>query len=74
MKKYLPTANKVLLSLLALAGLLVVNGSAQARRTPVEVFANGDDGLTSRLCDEIQKELATSKYFELILVDNPAAI
>lgn len=44
---------------------LAVLGSASARKIPVEVWAGGDDGLTRRLRDTLEKRLRNSSDFTL---------
>jgi len=49
-------------------------GDTQGRRTPVEVYRGGDDGLTVRFCDAVEVAVKGSVVFSAVTVHTPEAM
>jgi hypothetical protein len=64
----------ITLTALLILGLQAGNSQTSdlpAKPVPVAVLCNGDDGLTSRLCDQVKKAFGKSSEFTLQVAHRP---
>jgi hypothetical protein len=64
-------ARFLFISGIVFASIVCVRDVSAARKTPVEVWCGGDDGLTQRLRDGLEKAFESSPDFNLISGSKP---